>query len=97
MIATIAAIAEKKNSAIASIIWKPSINALKYIRVSVVYVVQTDVFNGFTLKTVLPILFNQMKNDSRNVVAEELNLDRIRASCPHAVTLRDDIEDIRFE
>lgn len=38
-----------------------------------------------------------MKNDPRNVVAEELNLDRIRASCPHAVTLRDDIEDIWVE
>ena len=38
-----------------------------------------------------------MKNDPRNVVAEELNLDRISSSCPHAVTLRDDIEDICFE
>jgi len=65
--------------------------------ISVVYVVQTEVFNGFTLKTVLSILFNQMKNDPRNVVAEELKSDRIRASCPYAVTLRDDIEDICFE
>ena len=39
-----------------------------------VYVVQTEVFNGFTLKTVLSVLFNQMKNDPRNVVSEELNL-----------------------
>ena len=40
----------------------------------VVYVVQMEVFNGFTLKTVLSVLFNQMKNDPRNVVSEELNL-----------------------
>ena len=73
MIATIAAIADKKkNSAIASIIWKPGFNGLKCI--SVVYVVQTEVFNGFTLKTVLSILFNQMKSDPRNVVNEELNI-----------------------
>ena len=72
MIATIAAIAEKKNSAITSILWKPGFNGLKCI--SVVYVVQTEVFNGFTSKTVLSILFNQMKNDPRYVVSEELNL-----------------------
>ena len=121
MIATIAVIAEKKNSAITSILWKPGFDGLKCI--SVVYVVQTEVFNGFTSETVLSILFNQMKNDPRYVVSEELNLKwqnqveselrvlmprrsawryrghflRITASCPHAVTMRDDIEDICVE
>ena len=121
MIATIAAIAEKKSSAITSILWKPGFNGLKCI--SVVYVVQTEVFNGFTSKTVLSILFNQMKNDPRYVVSEELNLKwqnqveselrvlmpwrgawryrghllRITTSYPHAVTMRDDIEDLCVE
>ena len=74
MIATMAAIAVKKkfSDRIDLMLWKPAFNGMKCI--SVVYVVQTDVFNGFTLKTVQSILFNQMKNDPRNVISEELNL-----------------------
>ena len=70
MIATIASIAEKKKIQRSH----RSYGNRALMDWNVVYVVQTEVFNGFTLKTVLSVLFNQMKNDPRNVVSEELNL-----------------------